>query len=332
MSSTSGSPTCRARRPPGRRGIQLLHHRRLQPDRLQPVRWARGGAAHVHPGRGGPAARRWRCSWHVQPAPAVTGVSPSGGPIAGGTSVTVTGTNFTGATAVDFGATPGTGVVVNGAGTSLTVTSPARAAGTVDVTVVTPAGTSATSAADYFTYFGVPTVTGVAPRTGTTTGGNSVTVTGTNLAGATAVDFGANAGTGVVVNGAGTSLTASLAGRSSGDGRRHRHHARRCLAPSAPPTSSRTRTRATGWWATTAASSPSGGALRGIAPRARHPRQEHRGRGAHQRQQGLLDDRVRRRGVRLRRRRLRGVAPRPQHRTSPTSWVWCPPPPARATG
>jgi hypothetical protein len=143
----------------------------------------------------------------VQPAPAVTSVSPTSGPIAGGTTVTVTGTNFTGATAVDFGATPGTGVVVNGAGTSLTVTSPAVSAGTVEVTVVTPEGTSATSAADSFTYFGIPTVTGVAPRTGTTAGGNSVTVTGTNLAGATAVDFGPNPGTGVVANGAGTSLT-----------------------------------------------------------------------------------------------------------------------------
>jgi hypothetical protein len=137
----------------------------------------------------------------------VTNISPSGGPIAGGTTVTVTGTNFTGATAVDFGATPGTGVVVNGGGTSLTVTSPAASAGTVDVTVVTPEGTSATSAADAFTYFGVPTVTWVSPHAGTTAGGNSVTVTGSNLAGATAVDFGANPGTRVVANGAGTSLT-----------------------------------------------------------------------------------------------------------------------------
>jgi hypothetical protein len=143
----------------------------------------------------------------VQPPPVVTSVNPTGGPIAGGTSVTVTGTNFTGATAVDFGATPGTGVVVNGGGTSLTVTSPAASAGTVDVTVVTAEGTSAASAADSFTYFGVPTVTGVAPHTGTTAGGNSVTVTGSNLAGATAVDFGTNPGIGVVANGAGTSLT-----------------------------------------------------------------------------------------------------------------------------
>ncbi|HLN42637.1 MAG TPA: IPT/TIG domain-containing protein, partial [Acidimicrobiales bacterium] len=139
--------------------------------------------------------------------PVVNSVSPSGGPIAGGTSVTVTGTNLTGATAVNFGGTAGTGVSVNGGGTSLTVNAPAEAAGTINVTVTTPAGTSATSSADDYTYFAVPTVTGVAPNTGTASGGTSVTVTGTNLAGETAVKFGATAGTGVSVNGGGTSLT-----------------------------------------------------------------------------------------------------------------------------
>ena len=48
----------------------------------------------------------------------------SGGPLAGGTSVTVIGTNFTGATAVKFGASNATGVTVNSA-TSITATSPA---------------------------------------------------------------------------------------------------------------------------------------------------------------------------------------------------------------
>ena len=85
-------------------------------------------------------------------APTVTAVSPSSGPPAGGTSVTVTGTNLTGATAVDFGLNAGTNVSVNGGGTSLTVTSPAGSAGTVDITVTTPDGTSAASAADRFTY------------------------------------------------------------------------------------------------------------------------------------------------------------------------------------
>ncbi len=142
------------------------------------------------------------------PTPTVTGVSPSGGPLAGGTSVTVTGTSFTGATAVDFGATAGTGVVVNGGGTSLTVTAPAKSAGTVNVTVTTPSGTSATSSADDFTYFAVPTVTGVSPNTGPNTGGTTVTVTGTNLTGATAVDFGFNPATNVVLTSP-TSLTVS---------------------------------------------------------------------------------------------------------------------------
>ena len=133
------------------------------------------------------------------PGPAVTAVSPSGGPIAGGTSVTVTGTNLTGATAVDFDSTPGTGVVVHGGGTSLTVTAPAGSAGTVDVTVTTALGTSTTGSADQFTYFLVPTVTGVVPGTGPSFGGTEVTVTGTNLAGATAVDFGSSPATGLRV-------------------------------------------------------------------------------------------------------------------------------------
>ena len=75
--------------------------------------------------------------------PTVSSVSPTVGPTAGGTSVTVNGANLSGATAVTFGTTAGTGVVVNGGGTSLTVNSPAGVVGTVDVTVTTPGGTSA---------------------------------------------------------------------------------------------------------------------------------------------------------------------------------------------
>ena len=37
------------------------------------------------------------------PPPTVTAVSPTTGPSSGGTSVTVTGTNFTGAAAINFG-------------------------------------------------------------------------------------------------------------------------------------------------------------------------------------------------------------------------------------
>ncbi len=85
-------------------------------------------------------------------APTVTSVSPSSGPAAGATTVTVTGTGFTGATAVDFGATPAASFTVN-SDTSITATSPAATgAGPVDVAVTTPAGTSTTSSADQFSY------------------------------------------------------------------------------------------------------------------------------------------------------------------------------------
>jgi subtilase family protein/Big-like domain-containing protein/IPT/TIG domain-containing protein len=123
--------------------------------------------------------------------PTVTGVAPNTGPAAGGTSVTITGTNFSGATAVRFGGNAaGTFSVVSA--TQITATSPAGT-GTIDVTVTTPGGTSGTGAADQFTYESVPTVTAVNPNTGPAAGGTSVTVTGTNFSGATAVRFGGNA-------------------------------------------------------------------------------------------------------------------------------------------
>jgi|GEM_PF-3023375 len=83
--------------------------------------------------------------------PTVTEISPTSGPTAGGTSVTITGTNFTGATAVSFGATNAASFTVDSA-TQITAVSPARAAGTVDITVTTAGGTSATGADDQFTY------------------------------------------------------------------------------------------------------------------------------------------------------------------------------------
>jgi ricin-type beta-trefoil lectin protein/IPT/TIG domain-containing protein len=81
-------------------------------------------------------------------APVVTGVSPTSGPPAGGTSVTVTGTNLTGGT-VAFGPHAATGVTCGA--TSCTATSPAGT-GTVDVEVTTTGGTSAPTSADHFTY------------------------------------------------------------------------------------------------------------------------------------------------------------------------------------
>jgi IPT/TIG domain len=110
-------------------------------------------------------------------APTVTGVSPTFGPLAGGTTVTITGCGFTGATAVHFGATAATGVVVN-SDTSVTAVSPAHAIGTVHVTVTTPGGTSATSVNDQFTFTAPCTsVTETAAPPTTSPSGTTVTFT-----------------------------------------------------------------------------------------------------------------------------------------------------------
>jgi hypothetical protein len=123
------------------------------------------------------------------PAPRVTSLSVTSGPAAGGTSVTITGAAFTGATAVQFGTTPATRVTVNSA-TSITAVSPRASAGTIDVTVTSAGGTSATNAADQFTFVAAPVVSGLSPNTGSVLGGTEVTITGLHLLDATAVRFG----------------------------------------------------------------------------------------------------------------------------------------------
>jgi uncharacterized membrane protein len=64
--------------------------------------------------------------------------------------VEITGTGFSGATAVRFGTTSAASFKVNSA-SSITAVTP-KGSGTVDVTVTTPVSTSATSAADRFTF------------------------------------------------------------------------------------------------------------------------------------------------------------------------------------
>jgi hypothetical protein len=134
------------------------------------------------------------------PTPTVTGLSPDQGPEAGGNSVTITGTGFTGTTGVQFAAAAATNVVVVN-DTTITADAPAHVADSVGVRVTTPGGTSASNPpGSRYTYM-PPTVTGVSPNEGPEAGGTSVTITGVAFTGtsSTGVQFAAAAATNVVV-------------------------------------------------------------------------------------------------------------------------------------
>lgn len=86
------------------------------------------------------------------PAPIIASVAPGGGSRNGGTVVTITGDNFTGATSVKFGGTNATSFTVL-SDSSIRATAPAGNVGTtVDIRVSTPGGSSPVSGADKFTY------------------------------------------------------------------------------------------------------------------------------------------------------------------------------------
>jgi hypothetical protein len=148
-----------------------------------------------------------QATYAVLAPPTVTGISPKAGPLTAGTSVTITGTHLTGASAVDFGTSAATGITVVSP-TQLTVSAPAGSAGTVNVTVTTPWGTSATSAADEYTYDPKPTVTSLSPTSGPVTGGTTVTITGTGFTTTSTVDFGTTGAARTVTVVSATEITA----------------------------------------------------------------------------------------------------------------------------
>lgn len=93
-------------------------------------------------------------SAEVQPTPAIDALVPDFGPVAGGSEVKITGTDFSTASAVKFGETPAAGFTVD-SDTQITATAPKSATvGAVDVTVTTVAGTSPVDRADRFYYEG----------------------------------------------------------------------------------------------------------------------------------------------------------------------------------
>ncbi|AZC27154.1 putative Ig domain-containing protein [Pseudomonas sessilinigenes] len=133
--------------------------------------------------------------------PTLTSVSPNTGTTAGATAVTLSGTNLTGATAVSFGGTAATGFSVSNAST-ITATTPAHAAGAVNVMVTTPSGTATLTNA--YTYaVPAPTVGPVSATVAANSSSNPITL---SLSGGTA--------TSVAVSTAATHGTATATGTS----------------------------------------------------------------------------------------------------------------------
>ncbi|MFD3422577.1 IPT/TIG domain-containing protein [Streptomyces decoyicus] len=124
--------------------------------------------------------------FYYMPLPALTGISPAAGPVAGSDQeIVITGRNLAGAIDVYFG--PTRAVIQSVSDTQVTV----RAAGApgpggVAVTVFTAGGRADGLT---YTYVSPSTVTGVSPDTGPTSGGTVVTVTGTGLSTTDQVTF-----------------------------------------------------------------------------------------------------------------------------------------------
>ena len=153
--------------------------------------------------------------------PAVTGITPVSGDVAGGTSVTIQGSGFVTGAAVNIAGNAATGVTV-GSATSITATTPAGSAGPADVTVINPDSQAATLT-NGFTYTSSggnqpPTFGGVSPASGPTAGGTVITVTGSGFYAGVTVTVGGGNATGVsLISGATLTCTTPSGGAGAAD-------------------------------------------------------------------------------------------------------------------
>ena len=122
-------------------------------------------------------------------APSVYEMQPHAGFPAGGTTVTITGTNFNEVSAVKFGSTNAASFEVLSESKIKAVSPPGTDETTVDVTVETRGGANP-SESDHFTFTDVPGISSVTPNHGPPSGGTKVTITGSSFTGATEVHFG----------------------------------------------------------------------------------------------------------------------------------------------
>ena len=148
--------------------------------------------------------------------PTITSVSPSSGPVTGGTQITINGTNFATSGTIRVGGTQATGIT-RVSSTQLRATTPAGSAGARDVQVINGNGSSA-ALPGAFTYTATPTtptLTSVSPTSGPTTGGTTITLTGSNFVSGATVRVAGVAATNVVFSSA-TQITARTPAGTAG--------------------------------------------------------------------------------------------------------------------
>ena len=137
-------------------------------------------------------------------APSITSLSTQSGPIAGGTEVTISGSNLALTSAVTVGGVTATLGTVTG--TTVQFTTPQRPSGSANsyaVSLTTPGGTVTLDSA--FTYVPAPSISSISSLgqissssttlTGPAAGGTGVRILGTNLNEVAAVRFGSNSAT-----------------------------------------------------------------------------------------------------------------------------------------
>ena len=132
------------------------------------------------------------------PAPTLSSIAPATGPTAGGTPVTLTGTNFLSGATVTFDSTAATNVSVVSS-TKITATTPAHTSGSASVVGHNPDSQTAVKTNGFTFTNSAPTVTSITPSSGTSNGGTSVNIRGSNFQAGATVTIGGSPVTNVTV-------------------------------------------------------------------------------------------------------------------------------------
>ena len=140
------------------------------------------------------------CSSSTAPAPIVSSFTPGSGTV--GTSVTISGSNFTAASSVTFNGAAAS-YAVNSGGTQITATVPGTAT-SGPIRVTTSGGTASSSAS----FSVVPVISSISPASGPV--GSSVALNGSGLTGAATVTFTSGVSSAFSVNSGGTQITTTV--------------------------------------------------------------------------------------------------------------------------